>query len=343
MFVAKEWGKQAMAQATFIGFVTGTLYAMLGAPGDDEEWDFYWNPQHKYFGHIRIGNRYTDLTAGLAQYLSSAVRIFGGTQINRFSTVETDKAQVGGSLLQGKLAPVPSIGSDYIFGPMTPGVEFGSAEWAAGKFTPLYGQEVYQAFDGAKKPSEKALGGMWAMLAFFGQSSRSMEAKTKQRGDVANELRVMKKQGRDDLIEETLSKHLKHTAKLEAKEAIRTAKPEEQAALQKAIDGVDSPELTEAIEKEQYDIILNASARVSTDKHRPSNDEKLEFSGSEDKGRLATRMLVPMMVPDVDDAIKLYDAAYRARNNSLQEKNGQIKASVWAGRARIRQLYKQQQ
>jgi hypothetical protein len=103
---------------------------------------------------------------------------------------------------------------------------------------------------------------------------------------------------------------------------------------------VESSELDDAIRKEQYDLILNASARVSTDKRRVTNNEAKVFSGNDDKSRLTSRSLIPFMIPNVDDAIDLYNEAYRAENGSIREKNGNIKPAVYAGRARIRALYK---
>lgn len=109
-----------------------------------------------------------------------------------------------------------------------------------------------------------------------------------------------------------------------------------------------SPELTEAIQKEKQDIILNASGRVSTEPKRKGEDK--EFSGSDDKGRNVARSLVTLMVPNVDEAIRLYDAAYRQKNGSTHEMKrdahgNQIrvfKQSVMNGHYRIKQLYLQQ-
>ncbi|MEX5630924.1 hypothetical protein, partial [Pseudomonas marginalis] len=81
-------------------------------------------------------------------------------------------------------------------------------------------------------------------------------------------------------IKTTLDKHLAHAAALEAKNDLRTADPDAVAGLQKVIDSKASPELNEAIQKEQYDLILNASGRVSGDPPRLSDDK--EFSGSDD-------------------------------------------------------------
>jgi hypothetical protein len=100
-----------------------------------------------------------------------------------------------------------------------------------------------------------------------------------------------------------------------------------------------SPELTAAIQKEKYDIILNASGRVSTDPKRLNEDK--EFSGSDDNSRMTSRSLIKSIAPTEKEAIALYEAAYRAKNHSLYETNGEIKASVYAGRARIKSIYKQ--
>ena len=173
---------------------------------------------------------------------------------------------------------------------------------------------------------------------FFGGSAQTYEARVKSRVDITNELRAMKKQGKSpEQIQETLNKHLAHMAGLEAKDHLRTANPEEAAALQTVIKGESSPELLAAIQKEKYDIILNASGRVSSDPKRIHDDKG--FTGSDDASRRSARSLVKTMVPDVNEAIDLYEDAYRARNNSIYEKNGKMKAAVWAGRARIRSIY----
>lgn len=335
--MAVEWGKQVVGQAAFISSVIGIMYAMLGAPGDDEEWQFFWDPRSPYFGHIRYRDTYQDMTAGVAQHVSVLFRLFSKQQLNRWEgVVETDKVTVGRRYIQGKLAPVPSMFADYVFNPMDPTVEFGSSKWLKGHVEPLMLQDVEKSMK-----EGPVLGSALSVLAFFGQSSRTQEARVKERGDVANELRALKNRGGSpEKIQKIMGDHLKHTAGLEAKQALKTVAIEDHAGLQKVIDVTESPELTAAIRKEKFDIILNASARVSTDKRRVG--EEKEFSGGDDKGRMTARYLVPMMIPDVEDAIELYDAAYKSANRTLMERKGGqwiVKSSVWAGRARIRQLY----
>lgn len=342
VLAAKEWAKQAIAQFTMMGLAVAGLTAAFGKPGEDEEWDWYWNPQNPRFGSIRVGNSYFDLTAGLAQHLSFMVRFLGGTQENRWDTEEVDKLRLIMNYGRGKLAPGPAMIGDYAAGKSIGQDKFGSLKWFVSQVEPLISQDIRKAFRNEDIPLASVLS-TWMV---FGGTAQSWEARTKSRNDVANELRVMTKAKQSPAkIQKTLQSHLKEAAAAEAKTALRTAAPEEQAALQKVINEQESPELTAAMEKEKQDIILNASGRVSTDTRRIDNDEKLEFSGSEDKGRMTTRMLVPMMVPDVEDAISLYDEAYQQRYGSVMELKGRAwvpKSSVVVGRARIRQLYPNQ-
>ena len=342
MMAAKEWTKQAAAQVAIMGIAVAALTAAFGDPGDDEEWDWYGDPRSPNFGRIRIGNSLIDMTAGLGQHLSLYSRLFSGTQVDRWETKDTQKLSLFGRHLRGKLAPIPSTFVDYLAGESMNRDKFNSMEWWFGKAAPLALQDAYKTIQEEGFPAGPLLA-TWMVL---GGGVQMYEGRTEARADVANELRSLKKQGKTEKAQELLNKHLENAASEEAKEAIRTAEPEEQSSLQKVIDGTESPELTAAIEKEKFDIILKASQRISTDQIRRSNDEKLAFSGSDDKGRTTARSLVQVMVPTVEEAIRLYDAAYKAQNKTLFEwkvVNGQkqrvVKTSVSAGRARIRQLY----
>lgn len=333
--IAVEWAKQAAGQVAIMGIAVAALTAAFGAPGDDEEWDWYYHPKSPKFGNIRIGSSYVDLTFGLGQHLSYLVRMLTGQQIDRWETRDIRSGELFGKYMRGKLAPVASVAGDYLVGKSIGGEEFGSAEWFKSHVTPLMVQDIEEA-----STEGPILGTALSLLMFFGANSQTYDARVKERKDIANELRAMTKQGASpDKIKTTLDRHLAHAAGLEAKQDLRTAKPEDVAGLQKIIDGTASPELTAAIQKEKYDIILNASGRVSTDPKRLNEDK--EFSGSDDNSRMTSRSLIKSIAPTEKEAIALYEAAYRAKNHSLYETNGEIKASVYAGRARIKSIYKQ--
>lgn len=332
--IATEWAKQAVAQAAIMGITVAGLTAAFGAPGDDEEWDWYWNWKSPKFGNIRIGSSYIDMTFGLGQHLSYLVRMMTGKQIDRWEARDIRSGDLFSRYMRGKLSPVASVIGDYFTGKSIGGEEFGSAEWFKGHLTPLMVQDINET-----RTEGPVLSTALSLLMFFGANSQTYEARVKERKDIANELRAMKKQGQSpEKIKTTLDKHLAHAAALEAKNDLRTADPDAVAGLQKVIDSKASPELNEAIQKEQYDLILNASGRVSSDAPRLSDDK--DFNGSDDKGRLTSRSLIPLMIPDVKTAIDLYHAAYRDKNNSIYDNNGKKKATVWAGEARIRSIYK---
>lgn len=340
---AQEWAKQAAAQAAIMAIVIAGLTAAFGDPGEDEEWDWYGDPRSPDFGKIRLGSTPVDMTAGLGQHLSLFARLFSGKQVDRWETKDVDALGLIGRHERGKLAPVPSAIVDYFAKKSISGEEFGSRKWLLDHVTPLIAQDVQKSTEREGIP----LGPVLAAMMFFGIGAQSRDARVKERADIANELRTMKKQNKPpEKIQETLNKHLEHSAAEEAKDKLRTADPEDQAGLQKVIDGEASPELTAAIEKEKFDIVLNASSRISTDQRRISNDEKKEFTGSDDRGRIVARDLVQAMIPTEDEAIKLYDAAYKAQNKTLYEWkviNGErqrvVKSAVAAGRARIKSLY----
>lgn len=330
---AVEWAKQAAAQLAIMTLAVAGLTAAFGKPGEDEEWDWYGNWKSPDFGRIRIGNSYIDMTAGLGQHLSLFARLFSGEQVDRWETKKVDALGVIGRHERGKLAPVPSAIVDYFAGESISKDKFGSKEWLLSHVAPLITQDVYKS----TKEEGVPLGPVLAAMMFFGAGAQTREARLKERDDVANNLRALTKQGKQPAkIQQILNDHLEHAASEEARSDIRTAAPEDQAGLQKVIDGKKSPELDAAIQKEKYDIILNASGRVSTDPKRLS-DEK-EFTGSDDKSRKTARELVKTIAPTMEQAIDLYEAAYRAKNKSLYE-DGKIKKSVHAGRARIKSIY----
>ena len=335
--IAVEWGKQAAAQAVIMGLAVAGMTAAFGPPGDDEEWDWYYDPRSPNFGKLRISRSYIDLTFGVGQHVSMLFRLLIGQQIDRWGgNKEIRRDAVFSRYMRGKLAPVAAVVGDHFVGKDMENNEFGSPEWWVGHVTPLMIQDVDES-----RTEGPVLATALSLMMFFGLGSQTYEERTREREDVTNELRTLKNQNAPpEKIQQVLREHLKHAATVEAKNKFRTATTEEKAHLQKVIDKVESSELDDAIRKEQYDLILNASARVSTDKRRVTNNEAKVFSGNDDKSRLTSRSLIPFMIPNVDDAIDLYNEAYRAENGSIREKNGNIKPAVYAGRARIRALYK---
>ena len=234
------------------------------------------------------------------------------------------------------MAPVPSMMTDYVFGPTTPNVKFGTIDWALGHVLPL----MYQDWEQAQSEGP-VVGNALALLAYFGQNSRTQEERVKERVDVSNELRVLQKRGESpEKIQEVLAKHLTHTAGLEAKAKLKIADPDDVPALEKVVSGESSPELTEAIQKEKHDITLRALEMLSTE------DKKKEKKPGEDAGISTARTLLRTLAPTYDEANALFEAAYKQRNGSLRElvgekghKRWQFKPSVTAARRRMKAIY----
>lgn len=330
---AMEWGKQAAAQMAIIGLVSAGLLATFGDPGEDEEWEFYWSPDSPNFGKLRLGKTMFDMTFGLGQHMSFLARVLSGNQSDRWESREVDKWRLAQQYLRGKLAPVPSGVADYLVGESIGGQEFGTLEWAANKAAPLIFQDVWEAF----KKEDPAYATAISAAMFFGIGARTYDERIKARKDVVNEVRSAKKQGKPQAeIDALLTEHLKEAAAIEAKEALRVAKPEDVARLEKIAASVASPELDEAIQKERGDVTLMASEMLSTE------DKKKEKSPASDVAITTARSVLKAIAPTFEDADRLYTEGYRRRNGSITEKVGKryvVKKNVIAARRRLRALY----
>jgi transaldolase len=178
-------------------------------------------------------------------------------------------------------------------------------------------------------------------MIFFGIGAQTREERVKARGDLANELRAAKKQGKSpEKIQAIIKEHLKNAASTEAKEDLRTADPEMAAEIQKIIAGEASPELAAAMEKEKYDITLRAVELLS------SEDRTKQKGSGEDKGIQTAREIIKQIAPTFEEANVLFTEAYRQRHGSPTElvgpegkKRRQTKKSVAASRARLRAMY----
>lgn len=335
--VAIEMGKQVMAQGMIIGLVSAALAAAFGAPGDDEEWDFYWNPTHAKFGQMRVSNEYFDMTAGLGQHLSYFARVISGQHNDRWEEKETDKWRLSESYGRGKLAPIPSMYADYLAGSSMGGDKFGSYDWWLSKLLPLSSQDVTKAFKNEDIPLASAA----SVLMFFGVGAQSRDEEMKARKDAINEVRAAQKQNKPQSeILELMNRHFAEQAAIEAKEELRTAEPEQKAALEKVIAGTESPELDAAIEKEKGDLALIASVMLSTE------DKTKGKSANDDKAIETARNLLKTIAPTYDEANAIYTDGYKRRNGSITEIVGSgsnkrfvLKKSVAQARRRLKMLY----
>jgi N12 class adenine-specific DNA methylase len=337
LIVAKEWAKQFAAQAGIMALAIGGLTLAFGDPGEDEEWDWYGDPQSPDFGKIRLGSTPIDMTSGLGQHVSLLARMVTGKQVNRWDEEDVNRWRMFVNYGRGKLAPTPGLVADWMAGQSIGQDEFGSAEWVKGKITPLSIQDVVKTF----KEESIPLGVVVSTMMFFGMGAQTREAKVKARKDMVNELRAMKKQGKPEKIQAALAKHLEYTAKLEAKEKLRTADPEDAAKLEKVVAGETSPELSEAIQKEKYDITLSAIEMLSTE------DPRKKKAPQGDQSITNARTLLRTLAPTYEEANALFTEAYKERNGSLTELVGPegekryvVKKSVLGARRRLRAMYR---
>ncbi len=332
MLVAREWTGQMAAQVAIMTLVVSALKAAFGEPGDDEKWDWFGNPQSPNFGRLRIGSTYIDMTAGLGAHVSMLARMITGKQVNRWETEDVERWRTFINYGRSKLAPIPGIGADWMNDMSIGHDPFGSPEWFAGKVIPLSVQDTYNTIKG----EGPAVGlGISAMM-FFGFGAQTREARVNARKDLANEVRVMKKQGKSpEVIQKAIDDHLKNAAKLEARQQLRVADPEQKPALEKIIAGEDSGELEDAKTKERFDIVTRAAEMLS------SESGGLRKS-ADDPGIKAARDILKAIAPTEAEAVELYNAAYRRSYGSTMEvvdKRLRPKRNVVAARRRLRALY----
>lgn len=318
---AIEWGKQMMAQAMVIGTVAAALTAAYGAPGEDEEWEFYLTPNSPNFGKFRISESYVDMTAGLGQHMALFARLFSGKETGRWETTDADPGRIMGNFARGKLAPVPSMVVDYFMGKSIGGDKVMSLPWIVSHTTPLIAQDVYKAFQN----EERGLAAALSVAMFFGLGAQSREAKTSSRSDMANSIRVMRKQGKVDRILAYVQSHLEEAAIQEAKTKLKTANDEEKPVLEKIVAG-DPGELAEAVKKERFDIALRASENMASD----------------GKGVSSAIAILKEIAPNRREAEAIWKKAYISRYGSLTEFSGGRtvpKKAAMAALARLRKNY----
>ena len=331
--LAKEFIKQAAAQFIVIGFAAAGLAAAFGAPGDDEEWDIYYDPRHADFGKLRIGNTIVDMSAGLGQHVSFLARIMTGTDIRRWKTQDTDTGRVVMSYLRGKLAPLPGAVADILSKNKTniAGDEVFGWDWFVSKTAPLILQDIKKTFENESIPVATVL----SLMTFFGVAGQSREDRVEERADLANQIRAKKNQGRDADLPAIIDAHLKEAAIDEARQKLRTADPEDTERLEKIIAG-DEGEISDAIEKEKGDLILRAAEMLS------SEDRKNKRSSKEDEAIEQARVIMKEIAPTFEDADRLFREAYKRKYGMLVEVSGsqfKPKKSVISARMRLKQIY----
>lgn len=333
LLVAKEWAKQMAAQTAIMTLVVSALAAAFGDPGDDEEWDWYANPSNPNFGRLRIGSTYIDMTSGIGAHVALLGRLVTGKQVDRWETKDIDRWRMFLNYGRTKLAPVPGIVADWMDGQSIGQDPFGSYEWATSKVVPLSIQDVVKTVREEGLP----LGAIVSTMMFFGLGAQTREAKTRSRADISNEIRAMRKQGKSpDKIQAALKKHLEYTAKLEAKEKLRTANPDEKASLESVVAGDSQQAMVNAVEKEKYDLTIRALEMLS------SEDRTKKKAADEDSSIMTARSLLKEIAPTYSEAQAMFNRAYMAKHGRLTEVVGGRfvpKKGVLAARRRLRAIY----
>ena len=346
----------AAGVAAYYGAVV--LAAMFYNDDDDERPVVEWDSTSSDFMKPRWGKTRIDPLFGLQQLIVMGSRMYHGTYKDHRGDIQkregnSDLFELGGQFLKGRLHPWIQAAAAIYTQEDFNGQPITTAEVLKRMPIPVTYPDIVEASKNRGIPASTALG-LWG---FIGGGLQTNQPRTKDRRDIAEELRIMQRkinnpntpadlrqslQGQADTMFEA---HLVNAVKNQARDDGDTALAD-QATNHKPGTPL-FPELTEAIQKEKHDIIMEAAMRVSTEPKRRGEDK--EFSGDDDKGRNVARSLVPLMVPNVDDAIKLYDAAYRNKNKTIYEMirgpNGNLikvlKQSVLNGHYRIKQLYLQ--
>ena len=125
--IALEYAKTLTGIAVFFATITAALWALIGPPGPDEEWNIELDPRSSDFMRIRIGDTRIRPLAGLslttvllARLITGKMKTLGG-EIIPIRGVEVPFGRRTGSALVGaylrnKLAPIPGTVSNILSG-----------------------------------------------------------------------------------------------------------------------------------------------------------------------------------------------------------------------------------
>jgi hypothetical protein len=126
--IALEYAKTLTGITIFFATAAAALYNLLGAPGDDEDWNIEIDPRSSDFGRLRIGEVRIAPLAGLEQSTTLLARLVTGEtkglrtgEIVPIRGVEvpfgrSTGAEVVGRYLRNKLAPVLGTGLNILSG-----------------------------------------------------------------------------------------------------------------------------------------------------------------------------------------------------------------------------------
>ncbi len=174
--VAAEYARAIAGVGVFMSGVAAALYAALGPPGEDEEWNIEVDPLSSDFMKIRIGETRIDPLFGLSQVTVFLNRFFRGKTKTRggetISLRGEDKAFGQGTLevtsrfLRNKLAPVPGALFNIISGENFKGDKTTAITTAGDLLVPITYQNVLETMKAQGIPAGTAL----ALLEVFGMS-----------------------------------------------------------------------------------------------------------------------------------------------------------------------------
>jgi len=311
------------------------LLVAHGAPGDDEEWDAYYDPRHYDFGRVRIGRSLIDMTFGIGQHLSLMTRLVFGEDQRRWKVTDTNRRETIVNYGRGKLSPVGSLFGDVFLSrdqTSLGGDPVGSSAWWIGKVTPLIAQDITNSLE----KEGPAMGAALGVLTFFGIGAQAREQRITERVDLENELRAGRKQGQStESLNRIAEEHLRLAAIERANEQLRTADPDDVDRLER-IAANNSDEMPLAVNEERGRIIMAAIEQLS------SEDVTGKKQDTRDKAITTARALVRNVAPTYDDASLAYREAYKRQYGTITEAVGgkwRLKRNVLQALQRLRRLY----
>lgn len=178
LIIAKEYARSISGTAAYYGTIASVLYAVIGPPGPDKDWDIYWDTTGSTGLKIRINNTYIDLTSGISQAAVFLTKMWRGKTKKANDVVApirgpqvprggTTAAGVIGKYIQGGLAPVPqsafeiATGTDFLGQPITPW------ESITRRMMPMSVGEIWKIMHDQGIPAGVAI----SMLALIGEGA----------------------------------------------------------------------------------------------------------------------------------------------------------------------------
>ena len=166
--------------AEFIGIGT-TILTLAKLGGAEVEGD----PRSTDFGKIRVGNTRWDIWGGFQQWVRVFSQIASGArktqkgeiiELSRKKFPFETRLDVTERFLRGKLAPIPSLALELFEGSKLFGEEIKPTQEFVENVTPLYLQDISEAFDQLGSSAMFTVG----VPAFFGVGTQTYEEKRKE-------------------------------------------------------------------------------------------------------------------------------------------------------------------